>query len=194
MDTFFYSDPHFGHKRLLDFRPFHTVQEMDAALIHRYNSMVGPNDLVFWLGDCSFHKVDKTREIFASLNGTKILYLGNHDRGAGAMASLGFAAVHNEGTMSIAGETVRLSHFPPKHFYDPRYKGADTRHAHLRPQMNKGEWLLHGHTHGTEIVQGKCIHVGVDAWDYAPVRLADVERVIVGLGPISLPPGVERWQ
>lgn len=57
MDYYFISDPHFGHKNVLEFekRPFSTVEEMDQAIIDNVNYTIKKkNDIVFWLGDMFF--------------------------------------------------------------------------------------------------------------------------------------------
>ena len=53
MKVFFTGDLHFGHENIikLDSRPFKSVEEMDAELIHRWNNKVAPGDLVYVLGD-----------------------------------------------------------------------------------------------------------------------------------------------
>ena len=53
---FFTSDTHFDHKNILRFcnRPWETVEEMNQGLIDNWNSVVGPDDIVFHLGDVSF--------------------------------------------------------------------------------------------------------------------------------------------
>jgi len=159
-------------------RPFESVEEMDAELVRRYNAVVKPEDVVYWLGDVSFHPTDKSAELIGSLHGHKILCLGNHDRSAAAMSRMGFSMVVREAVTHICGRTVRMSHFPPKEYYDPRYKHAAERHKDLRPLMHKGEWLLHGHTHGTERIRGRYVHVGVDAWDFTPVSVPEIEALI----------------
>lgn len=59
-ERFFISDTHFSHARILEFesddgRPvrsgFSSVEEMDEAMIERWNSVVGPKDKVYHLGD-----------------------------------------------------------------------------------------------------------------------------------------------
>lgn len=49
MKIFFTSDLHFGHKNIIQYdqRPFSSVDEMDAALIERWNRKVSPEDLVY---------------------------------------------------------------------------------------------------------------------------------------------------
>lgn len=44
---------------------------------------------------------------------------------------------------------------------------------------NEGRWLLHGHTHQAEQRrEGKEIHVGVDAWELAPVSLDTIAALM----------------
>ena len=53
MKTFFTSDLHFGHERVIKFdnRPFKSVEEMNEELIKRWNNKVDRGDLVYVLGD-----------------------------------------------------------------------------------------------------------------------------------------------
>ena len=61
--VFLYSDPHFSHAGVCRFlrvdgitklRPWDTPEEMDEALVERYNAVVKPNDIAFHLGDFAF--------------------------------------------------------------------------------------------------------------------------------------------
>ena len=62
-------------------RPFATVEEMDKALLQNWNSVVSPNDKVWHLGDVCFSwPKERALAFINSLNGRKILILGNHDR------------------------------------------------------------------------------------------------------------------
>ncbi|MDE6111405.1 MAG: metallophosphoesterase, partial [Eubacterium sp.] len=80
--TFFIADLHLGHKRALefDFSWFNTIEDHDNHIIEQWNKVVTPKDKVWILGDISFHNAEKTIEIFNSLNGTKRLVVGNHDK------------------------------------------------------------------------------------------------------------------
>ena len=79
--VFFTSDTHFNHEAILRFcdRPFTSIQEHDKVLIDNWNSVVGPEDTVFHLGDFCFGGFPKWKEIREQLNGHIILIVGNHD-------------------------------------------------------------------------------------------------------------------
>ena len=67
----FTSDHHFGHKKILEYtnRPFETVDEMDEAMIARWNEKVGSDDEVYHLGDVGLSSSGKLRNILDRLNG-----------------------------------------------------------------------------------------------------------------------------
>lgn len=173
----FYSDPHFGHKNIIGFcqRPFANVGEMREEMVARYNQEVSPHATVLWLGDCfMYHSQTEARSLLRRMNGTKILVSGNHDKGDAWMAGAGFSLVIRDwATLQIAGHPARACHFPYRMDHP-----ADQRFLHLRPERRKGEILLHGHTHDPVKRRGHQIHVGVDAWDYAPAPLAEVEALV----------------
>ncbi len=185
---FIWSDPHFGHANVIKYseRPFVDVAEMDAALIANYVRNVGSKNTVLWVGDCSFHSFDRTAKIVAGLPGRKVLVLGNHDRSAAQMARLGFEVVTDRLTLTIAGRVVRVSHLPYRDMDSrevaTRSEGDEKREKGLPVWERRGseEWLLHGHTHSKKRRDGQAIHVGVDAWDFAPVHWSAIAREIVG--------------
>ena len=87
MTTFFTADTHFGHASIIDHcaRPFASAAEMDRAMVDIWNSVVGPRDTVWHVGDfwCgpSRDKADAER-VFRRLHGQKHLVAGNHDGAA----------------------------------------------------------------------------------------------------------------
>jgi calcineurin-like phosphoesterase family protein len=176
----FYSDPHFGHKKihLPDYadRPFSSTEEMDEELIRRYNLVVGPDDTCLWLGDFSFHPRERTIEIVKSLNGNKIMMIGNHDKGSRWLSEVGVGLVIENGylTTQIAGRPVRACHYPYRYKNDRH----DLETQKKYPDKRKGEILIHGHTHSKKQVNGNQINVCVDAWDYTPVAYNKIEELI----------------
>lgn len=175
----FYSDPHYGHKNIcmLSGRPFHSVDEMNQELIKRYNEIIGVDDTVLWCGDAFFCTVEKAQRIMASLNGHKILVLGNHDRGHGSMLNQGFDLVMDECFLNIAERTCRVKHYPYANNVMSNNK-LEERYLDRRPPRIKGEILIHGHTHQKDKVRETSVHVGIDSWDYRPALMTEVEELI----------------
>lgn len=85
-NRFVTADLHFGHTSAwakftrsdgTPLRPFSSTEEMDAALIDRWNARITDNDIVYVLGDVVINK--KHLEKCKQLKGRKILVGGNHD-------------------------------------------------------------------------------------------------------------------
>lgn len=94
---FFIADTHFCHANIIKYcnRPWNSgndedgklvitpedVERMNNDLIDNWNKVVGPNDIVWHLGDFCFgkNKIEKSKEILEKLNGKVNLVLGNHD-------------------------------------------------------------------------------------------------------------------
>ncbi len=165
MKTYLTADNHFSHHNILRYcrRPFGSVEEMDAEMVRRWNAVVGVDELVVHLGDFALARRERMVELVESLNGYKVLLLGNHDRSATAMRACGFDEVH-KGSYEVEG--IRCVHDPGD---------ADAR---LRPCVRPGETMLCGHVHGAwrellrEVDGARFINVGVDVRGFAPVPLA----------------------
>ena len=172
MKTYFYSDPHFGHHNIIDFasRDFTDVKDMEEYLIKAYNNVVGEDDQVIWVGDCFFTSAGVAADIMDKLNGKKILVRGNHDGTPARMRRIGFDFVCEEMVLKLAGHRVRISHYP---FAQEDYPYDQTDRA-----VDSGDILIHGHTHSPDVVSGRMIHVGVDAWNYKPVAKKQIEKLV----------------
>ncbi|GAB2461562.1 metallophosphoesterase family protein [Xylanimonas ulmi] len=191
MTTFYTADLHLGHANLLTLSAargaqFAAVEQMDAALIERWNETVAPDDTVWVLGDVDMHGKPTNLAKVTQLHGTKILIAGNHDacwagmRGgwahrkayldAGFDAVLDFAVTTLPSTKKNAQHPrVMLSHFP----YDGDH--ADTDRYEAFRLRDRGIPLLHGHVHEAyrerKSRRGTWgVNVGVDWWDYRPVH------------------------
>jgi len=186
--VWFTSDPHYGHSNVLGFckRPFKDIDEMNEELIRRYNSKVGKNDIVYWLGDCFFCNAPVAKDIMSRLNGVKICILGNHDRGTVGMIGLGFTAVLRSAKIEIGGKVCLLSHYPwePSFIHTIRLmiKKIKIRYVDRAPQKAVLDrlWCLHGHTHSKKKMdrERKLIHVGVDAHNFYPVSMSEIESMM----------------
>jgi len=168
----FYSDPHLGHTNIIEYcqRPFSSAEEMNEALIANYNSLIGPNDTVLWVGDCFFKGAES---LIHQMNGHKVLVVGNHDRSEQTMASLGFDLVMKEAFLNINGVPCRVNHYP--------YDGPASS-ANKRPRRRPGEVLLHGHNHSIDKVTSRdSINVGVDAWYFKPALYSEVAELVSDL-------------
>jgi calcineurin-like phosphoesterase family protein len=185
MNTFFTSDPHYGHENILTYenRPFKDIYEMNDELIRRWNSVVKDGDLVYVLGDLT---LEHPRDIkfIKQLKGNKILIYGNHDstKFKNRYKDLGFLDCLYEVKMKIAGQTVILNHFPYrfnffKNLFYQKILRRKVKYYNDRPS-NKGLFLLHGHTHSEKKSNGRMIHVGVDAWNFYPVHISMIEAYI----------------
>jgi calcineurin-like phosphoesterase family protein len=85
MPTDFTSDHHFGHAGALGLyhRPFASVAEMDRQMIDRWNSVIGPDDEVWHLGDFAIRqRPDRVAALVKALHGRKHLIIGNNDDAA----------------------------------------------------------------------------------------------------------------
>jgi len=184
VNTFFYSDPHFFHEAVIGFcnRPFSGVAEMNESLLKRYNTIVGDDDFVYWLGDISFGRFSETKEIFQWLKGQRVLVQGNHDKFSMTQyRQLGFSAVIQEAKIRLNGNYYQLSHYPyaptaEEMQSEPNVK-FDVRYLDARP-IDKGSWLLHGHVHSAWKHRKRMINCGVDVWEYAPVHITRIEKIV----------------
>lgn len=160
MKTFFIADTHFGEKAIFRYenRPFSDVEEMDAQLISRWNSVVGSEDIVYHLGD--FGGDGREAELLSKLNGTKYLVKGNHDvKSNSDYRGFGFAEVYDH-PIIIEGFWI-LSH-------DALYVNTNMPYANL-----------FGHVHASPVIkdlsrQHYC--VCVERTDYTPIAFDEIKR------------------
>ncbi|AFI24979.1 hypothetical protein [Mycobacterium phage SWU1] len=181
-NTWFTSDLHIGHKRLMEIRNLaDDVEEHDATLAKAWDSVVGKDDTVWILGDISSGSTKGQIHALGWISdrpGRKRLILGNHDgphpmnRDAHKLVGAYWMVFEHVSTAArirvplygdAGGHTdVLLSHFP--------YVGDHTsedRHTQWRLR-DDGKILIHGHTHSPMIlsrhIHRRQIHVGIDAW------------------------------
>ena len=155
-ETFFISDTHFGHKSIFiyepDARPFKTIEEHDAELVKRWNSVVMPKDKVYHMGDFAFGK--RNIEIAAQLNGNKVLVMGNHDM------------------YNVDEYRKYFNHC----FGVCEYKGMILTHVPVHPRELARRYYanIHGHLHSKTINEGNYLNVGCEQTNLTPIPLDEV--------------------
>ncbi len=136
-EVFFIADTHFGHRGIINFtatkpfRPFGNIEEHDAELVRRWNSVVGKNDIVWVLGDFCFGK--RNIPIADQLNGSKRLVMGNHDMYASEDYLKYFHKLY--GCAEYKG--MILSHIPVHTNQFPRFYMNVHGHLHTHKVMRR---------------------------------------------------------
>lgn len=166
-NTFLIGDTHFGHFGVTQFlnddgsklRPWDNVEEMDEALVANWNSVVGPKDKVYHLGDVVINR--KALKTLERLNGEKVLVKGNHD-------------------------IFRLEEYTP-YFKDVRaYHVLDKyilSHIPIHPaSLSRWEVNVHGHLHSNSVRLPDGSHdpcyfcVSLEQIDFTPIAFEDLKK------------------
>ena len=170
-DLWFTADTHFHHDAVIGFcsRPFADVEEMNQALIDRWNECVGRGDLVYHLGDFAFGTPAQAVEVVRQLNGQKFLVMGNHDRNR--VPVLRALEPHFVWMRDLTRVKPRLG-LSKKYIVLCHYA---MRTWNLKQH---GSWQLFGHSHGMLQTTNLSLDVGVDSWSYAPVGLTEIAGVL----------------
>jgi len=176
------ADTHFGHGNIIKHcdRPFGSVDEMDLEMMSRWNERVKPGDQIWHLGDVLWSRKQDLGPLFSRLNGDKALLLGNHDQAKAFRAWGGVWAV-GPYLMTYKGRSIWMDHYPPSRATSTPLEGSVVLAGH---QHNSLPWQARFGHRGNQFDARKMtfspwftspwIDVGVDAWDYAPVKLDDL--------------------
>ena len=162
---YFISDMHFGHKNIIRYcdRPFKTVHEMNEVIVSRWNDTVPDGDRVFVIGDVFLMDPDDASHIIKSLNGYKILIMGNHDRSYKTMLSCGFDECHKTyDYKSSDGKKILLQHYP-----NPDIVLKEMGYS----------FQIHGHIHSKPLTRGLKVNVAVDLIDFKPISIDHIMQL-----------------
>lgn len=168
----FTSDHHFGHKQVITFskRPFADVEEMNEAMIARWNEKIGPEDHVYHIGDFALMSPGKLKALRARLNGKIFLISGNHESSAlDCPACFEWIRPYHELTVADPdahkGERfIVLFHYAMKVWNASHY----------------GTWHLYGHSHGDlpDDITSLSFDIGVDNHNFYPLSYDDVKAIM----------------
>lgn len=137
MTIWFTSDHHYFHEAVIRYcnRPFKTAEEMNEAMIEKWNSRVVRGDTVYHIGDFALPrrvpgktKRELVEDVVRRLNGQIHLIYGNHDH-EDVRKAKGFAEVVPYKEISVGEQKICLFHFPMLSWH----------------KMHYGSWDLHGH-------------------------------------------------
>ena len=162
----------FGHKNILTFkradgtplRDFDTVEQMNETMIERHNSVVRPQDKVYFLGDVIMSAKSSALDFLARMNGTKVLIKGNHDL-CKPQAYLEYF------------KDIRGSH---------QFDGMILTHIPVHPE-SLARWGLnvHGHLHANrvnlplaQIPDRRYFNVSMEQINYTPISLEEVKKYV----------------
>jgi len=174
--SFVTSDHHFYHENIIEYtgRPFAGIEDMHETMIKCWNEVVGPDDLVWHLGDfCMSGHFEDMKHILARLNGEKILIRGNHDTyNTTDYLKAGFKEVYAHSI--IIHKVLMLSH-------EPLAMSEDM------PYCN-----LHGHTHDKDCQDHADKHrnVSVEKTGFYPVNLGKIRNEV--LKNMNVKPGAAK--
>lgn len=168
-NIFFASDHHYNHANILTFkrddgtplRDFKSVQHMNEHMISCHNSVVGPKDKVYFLGDVSLGHTAASLDFLERMNGEKVLIKGNHD-------------------LCTANQYL-------KHFKDIRgshqFDGMILTHIPIHPEsMSRWNLNVHGHLHYhvvrrvSHIPDNRYFNVSMERINYTPISLEQVKK------------------
>ena len=167
MTIFYISDLHFGHANIINLcnRPFSSVEDMDAAIIERWNAKVRAQDHVYLLGDVAFRNNTPVAEYVRQLKGHKHLIVGNHD--ASWMADTNprklFESVDLMAEIEDGGQKLTLCHYP-MFSWIPKTLLV---YGHIHNNKHDAYW----HVLST---YKKALNASVEVNNYEPVTLAEL--------------------
>lgn len=156
-NRFVISDTHFGHTnawekfKLADgvtpLRPFTSTEEMDEAMVERWNATVSDNDTVYHLGDVVIAR--RNLETVKRLKGRKILIRGNHDLFKDKdYYEAGFESLR--GCMVFTGKWI-MTHIP----------------IHVE-SLARFRVNVHGHLHGNQVMElnpNRAVHMNPETFE-----------------------------
>lgn len=190
-NLFFTSDEHYGHANIIKFcnRPFKNIWESRDVIVAKHNAKVPKGSITYHLGDMFWRTfpLKEALDTLNALNGQHYFIWGNHDEliERNEILQAGFIGIKDLHVIQSHDPKIVLCHYAMR-----TWRGS-----------HRGTWQLYGHTHATLPDAGTLnIDVGVDAWDFAPVAIEEIEAVMrnkIALGhedPMCEIMRQQRWE
>lgn len=168
------ADTHFSHPHMMKKEEarlsFLSVEEMNEAMVAKWNEHIGVKDSVIHLGDLGFISQSRTgqelNQVLSRLKGNKKLIPGNHDSKEVLYCAkqAGFEILKPLEIIRVNRKELYLCHYPIE------VGGSSKRFS------------IHGHIHSKPSSQWNQINVGVEAPDVStfgqPFSNEDIYRII----------------
>ena len=139
-----------------------TVDEMNEAIVTKWNSDIGFSDDVFIIGDVSFAKDDVTKKFLNRMNGRLHLIRGNHDKYTDRLDRWEFVKDYYEGYFDTI--KVVMFHFPIQEWN----------------KCHHGAFHLHGHVHGKPTgIEGRILDVAMESVKSVAIEWNDVRDALM---------------
>jgi calcineurin-like phosphoesterase family protein len=187
--VFFISDTHFDHANIIRYckRPFHSVSQMNEALVRNWNNVISDNDTVYVLGDVGYGRGHRSIDYwFGKLKGKIMFVRGNHDKGPVRKAE----EIPNGMLLTYHGNEFMLMHDPERpenwkgwiihgdaHNNDlnnyPFINFEEIKHTVKKIRLNKSGKIIE-----KQIIAGKTINVSAEVINYTPVLLDEIIDII----------------
>ena len=167
------SDLHFNHDKFFCYIPrgFKSVEEMNNAIVKRWNAVITDEDDVYILGDLMLNDIDGGMELLKSLNGRLHIIFGNHDTGARQEL---YKKARN--VVEICGYATVIK-YKKYVFYLSHYPTLTSNHD-VDKSLKARVINLCGHSHTedkfADMDKGLIYHCEMDAHNCEPVLLDDV--------------------
>ena len=164
--VFLISDHHFDHASILKFRTkdgkplrvFESAKVMNEYMVDTHNSIVRPQDKVYFGGDVSMGAAGLA--YLKRMNGKKRLILGNHDLGTMRVYAPYFEKVFTSKNL----DRMLVTHFP------------------VHPDsIGKAKANIHGHVHNN-LTPGhfgpKYFNMCVEVLNYKPISIEEIHSLV----------------
>lgn len=184
MSDYFISDNHFFHEKIIEYsnRPYGSVEEMNAALVERWQACVDDDEDIYVIGDMFMGQIQGIGEILPQLSGKIHLIIGNHDtkKRQEEMKKYGVDIITTQDACFLPREdeefVVFMTH-DPSYFRQFDYDSMQETCKMVDIDATGKDFIwLYGHVHdaASKGIQKESegiysYHVGVDTNDYAPV-------------------------
>lgn len=185
MTTYFSSDCHIGHRRILEYCPTSRalaggdINKMKELILDGINSRVTPEDTLYILGDLAFTtKVHEVEEFLMSIHAKELhLIVGNHEHTITGSRKLMnyFTTVSHYKEIKIGVDKVMLMHYPIES-WNHMFHGAYHLHGHTHSRNDD----LNADTHRGELKSfTRRFDVGIDSrTDFSPWSWEEIKEFV----------------